>query len=216
VPAVFDGYQCDTGSIFQRTASSEPDLPSVDFDPVSSLVESSDSESDVDEDEDPQKQRQIECLELMEKLRSVATTLHKSSQVMDHFKSVASSLGQDWHQIKSMVDTRWWSLFSFLDNFYTNRVTLRHMRDSGHSLVPTDLVFITDHWFGNLESLKEIAHALYVAQRLLEGEKYVTCSLVIAMIEEIRESFKVILANFNTLQAPRGVKILESVIVEFN
>jgi len=48
-----------------------------------------------------------ECLEFMEKLRSVATTLHKSSQTMDHFKSVASSLGQDWYQIKSMEDTRW-------------------------------------------------------------------------------------------------------------
>ena len=55
-----------------------------------------------------------------------------------------------------------------------------------------------------------------MAQRLLEGEKYVTCSLVITMIEEIRESFKVTLANFNTLQAPRGVKVLETVIVEFN
>ena len=135
---------------------------------------------------------------------------------MDHFKSVASSLGQDWYQNKSILDTRWWSLFSFLDSFYTNRMTLRHMRDSGHSLVPADLVFITDHWLGDLECLKEIAHALYVAQRLLEGEKYVTCSLVIVMIEEIRESFKATLANFNTLQAPRGVKVLETVIVEFN
>jgi len=90
------------------------------------------------------------------------------------------------------------------------------MRDSGHSLVPADLVFITDHCLGDLECLKEIAHALYVAQRLLEGEKYVTCSLVIVMIEEIRESFKTTLANFNTLQAPRGVKVLETVIVEFN
>ena len=42
------------------------------------------------------------------------------------------------------------------------------------------------------------------------------CSLVIAMIEEIRESFKATLANFNTLQAPRGVKVLETVIINFN
>jgi len=60
------------------------------------------------------------------------------------------------------------------------------------------------------------AHAIYVAQCLLEGEKYVTCSFVIGMIEEICESFKVTLANFNTLQAPRGVKALETVIIEFN
>jgi len=57
VPAVLDGYQCAAGSIFQRTASAEPDLPSADCDPVPSLVESSDSESGVEEDEDPQKQR---------------------------------------------------------------------------------------------------------------------------------------------------------------
>jgi len=63
---------------------------------------------------------------------------------------------------------------------------------------------------------KEITHALYVAQRLLEGEKYVTCSLLIVMIEEIRESFKATLANCNTLQAPCGVKVLETVIIKFN
>jgi len=59
-------------------------------------------------------------------------------------------------------------------------------------------------------------HTLYVAQHLLEGEKYLTCSLVIVMIEEIRESFQATLANFNTLQAPRGVKVLETVIIESN
>ena len=60
------------------------------------------------------------------------------------------------------------------------------------------------------------AHAIYVAKCDLEGEKYVTCSFAIAMIEEIRESFKATLANFNTLQAPRGDKALETVIIEFN
>jgi len=55
-----------------------------------------------------------------------------------------------------------------------------------------------------------------IAQCLLEGEKYVTCSLVIAMIQQILESSKATLANFNTLQAPRGVKVLETVVFEFN
>jgi len=43
VHAVFHGYQSATHSIFQRTASTEPDLPSVDCDTVPSLVESSNS-----------------------------------------------------------------------------------------------------------------------------------------------------------------------------
>jgi len=70
-----------------------------------------------------------------------------------------------------------------------------------------------DHWFGDLECLKEIAHVLYVAQCVLEGKKYVTCSLVIVMIEEVRESIKATLANLDTLQAPRGVKVVEMVII---
>ena len=101
MPAVLNGYQSATDSIFQRTASTEPDLPSADCDPVPSLVESSNSGGVCF----------LSC---------------------------------------------WWSLFSSLDSFYTNRVTLRHIHDSGHSLVAADLVFITDHWFVDLECLKEL------------------------------------------------------------
>jgi len=72
VPAVLDGYQSAGGSIFQRTLSAEPDLPSADCDPVPSLVKSSNSGGVCF----------LSC---------------------------------------------WWSFFSFLDSFYTNRVTLRHM-----------------------------------------------------------------------------------------
>jgi len=72
MPAVLDGYRSATGSIFQRTTSAEPDLPSGDCDTVPFLVESS-----------------------------------YSGEVC--FLSC------------------WWSLFSFLDSFYTNRVTLLHM-----------------------------------------------------------------------------------------
>jgi len=115
-----------------------------------------------------------------------------------------------------MVDTCWWSLFSFLDSFYKNRVTLRHMRDSGHLLVPANLTFISDSCFGDLECLKEQASAFYVAQFLLEGEMFVTSSRIIPMIEEIRQNFKSTLANFNTVGALRGVKVLETVIIEFN
>ena len=72
VHAMLDGYQSAAGSIFQRTASAKPDLPSADCDPVPSLVESSDSGGVCF----------LSC---------------------------------------------WWSLFSFLDSFYTNLVTLLHI-----------------------------------------------------------------------------------------
>jgi hypothetical protein len=55
-----------------------------------------------------------------------------------------------------------------------------------------------------------------VAQLLLEGEMFVTSSSIIPMIEEIRENFKSTLTYFNTVGSMRGVKVLETVIIEFN
>jgi len=79
-----------------------------------------------------------------------------------------------------------------------------------------DLVFISDSYFSDLECLKQQAGALYVAQLLLESEMFVTFSRVIPMIEEICENFKSTLANFNTVRALRGFKVLETVMIEFN
>jgi len=67
-----------------------------------------------------------------------------------------------------------------------------------------------------LSASKEQASALYVAQLFLEGEMFVTSSSIIPMIEEIRENFKSTLTNFNTVGSMRGVKVLETVIIEFN
>ena len=72
VPAVLDCYQSAVGSIFQRTASEESDLPSANCDSVPSLVEASNTSGACF----------VSC---------------------------------------------WWNLFSFLDSFYTNRVTLIHI-----------------------------------------------------------------------------------------
>jgi len=63
-----------------------------------------------------------ELADLMRILRSIATNIHKNSQVLHHYKVCSTVSGQLWNQLDAMVMTRWWSLFTFLDSFMINTI----------------------------------------------------------------------------------------------
>ena len=91
------------------------------------------------------------------------------------------------------------------------------MHDSDrHYLVPAEIYNLTDVEWGNIECVLEICVAFKVVQKTLEGEKYVTCSLVIPMMEEIRESLRSSRASFVENEAPRGVRLMDDLKVEFD
>ena len=50
------------------------------------------------------------------------------------------------------------------------------------------------------------------AQLNIEGQKYLTSSMAIPIIEELRESLRSTRMHYTTIDAPRGVKILEDII----
>jgi len=50
------------------------------------------------------------------------------------------------------------------------------------------------------------------AQLNIEGQKYLTSSMVIPMIEELCESLRSTCMHYTTIDASRGVKILEDII----
>jgi len=50
----------------------------------------------------------------------------------------------------------------------------------------------------------------------LEGQKYLTSSMAIPIIEELRESLRSTRMHYTTINAPRGVEILEDIIEGFN
>ena len=54
------------------------------------------------------------------------------------------------------------------------------------------------------------------AQLNIEGQKYLTSSMVIPIIEELRESLRSTRMHCTTIDAPRGVKILEDIIEDFD
>jgi len=54
------------------------------------------------------------------------------------------------------------------------------------------------------------------AQLNIEGQKYLTSSMAIPIIEEHRESLRSTRMHYTTINAPRGVKILEDIIEGFD
>jgi hypothetical protein len=150
-------------------------------------------------------------------LRSIATNIYKSSQALDHCKACSTVSGQPWNQLDAMVKTRWWSLFTFLDSFMFNIKTLRYMRDCPkHPNVPPELYNLTDLLIGDLECARVVAQGIMKAQLNIEGQKYLTSSMAIPIIEELRESLRSTRMHYTTIDAPRGVKILEDIIEGFD
>jgi len=150
-------------------------------------------------------------------LRSITINIHKSSQAVVHAKACSTVSGKPWNQLDVMVKTRWWSLFTFLDSFMFNIETLRYMRDClKHPNVPPELYNLTDLLIGDLECAREVAQGIMKAQLNIESQKYLTSSMVIPIIEKLRESLRSTRVHYTTIDAPRGVKILEDIIEGFD
>jgi len=107
-----------------------------------------------------------EFAELMPvRMWSITTTIHKSSQDLDHATACWTVSGKPWNQIDAIVKTRWWSLFTFLDSFMFNIKTLRYMCDCPkHPNVPLELYNLTDLLIGDLECACEVVQGIMKAK----------------------------------------------------
>jgi hypothetical protein len=158
---------------------------------------------------------------LLDKLASISTHLHKSSQASDYFKEVAKVAGGDyWTAIQPVVATRWWSLFSHISSFLANKEVFIFLRDAPRNaksnLIPPDVFKLDDYDWGDLEVLKEMLEPFKIAQEKLEGSQYVTSSLVIPVVEEIRCKLQSTLEHYDSDEAPTSVTLLQRVITGFN
>ena len=116
---------------------------------------------------------------LMKKMNSITTHMNKLTQSLDHARKVGALLQGQWTTLKAMGKTRWWSLFTLADSFWMNVQTLKYMRDSPRSdLVPQGVYNLTDADWKDIEIIREITMVFKLAQEKLEGEKYITGSLV--------------------------------------
>jgi uncharacterized membrane-anchored protein len=87
------------------------------------------------------------------------------------------------------------------------------MRDyPKHPNVPPEFYNLTDLLIDNLECAHEVAQSIMKTQLNIEDQKYLTSSMAILIIEELRKSLRSTRLHYTTIDVPRRVKILEDII----
>lgn len=95
------------------------------------------------------------------------------------------------------IITRWWSTFSMVERLIRLKPYFAVMEAEG---------FLNENLTVNqwqiIQDIKDLLQPFMAAQMILEGEKYVTLSLVPGIIDQIRRGLQSVIARYET--APRA------------
>ena len=92
-----------------------------------------------------------------------------------------------------------------MDSFYVNKKTLIWQQDSPkNSLVPPAVYELSDNDWIDLEVIRKITNAIKIVQEELEGEKYITGSRVIPLLEGVRARLDSTRVQFENRESPSG------------
>jgi hypothetical protein len=82
-----------------------------------------------------------------------------------------------------------------------NIKTLRYMRDCPkHPNVPSELYNLTDLLIGDLECARQVAQGMMKAKLNIEGQEYLTSSMVIPIIEPVSPEIRATKGHFQNYQ----------------
>jgi hypothetical protein len=135
----------------------------------------------------------------MKKAREMVQYFNKSTQATKKLKdqqqesSMAKYSGQPKNILQDVKTPRWWSTYRMLKR-------LRYLREAiSHYVVDnqqdSDLVNLTPEEWRVCNQVEVTLQTMAFWQRILEGEKYVTGSLVPLAIFTIRQSFLQVIAS---------------------
>jgi hypothetical protein len=126
----------------------------------------------------------------VKKARDITNYLHNSSQAAAKLKekqrdlAYYKDLGKEPVKALQDVCTRWWSTYDMIERLLYLQPAVQTMfalkEVAGHEA-------ITDDDWDNLDMIKDVLHPFKTAQKILEGEKYVTITLIPLMLNEIRK-----------------------------
>ena len=133
----------------------------------------------------------------LESARGLCTTFSKSTQLMDQLLASQKQLEPDERAKKTIQDvaTRWWSTYSMVQRLLHLRANIWLVCNLPLNRLNRSLVDLTPKQWALMEDIDKILKPFMLAQELLEGEKYVTLSLVVSIIEKIRKNLKAELLN---------------------
>jgi hypothetical protein len=118
---------------------------------------------------------------VMKRLRKLATHFHQSSQACEGLKLCCSVLEIPWKKPVQDVVTRWWSTYQLLASL----VYLEPAINMYASKLPPELRLTLTDWL-ICKRAADLLEPFMDVQKVLEGDKYVTGSLCIGMIHDLR------------------------------
>ena len=152
----------------------------------------------------------------MKKARDIATLFNKSTQATTKLKTVQMDSSLPEHngipkRVLQDVVTRWWSTFRMLKRLRFLKKALsiydiEHDDDKFENLTP-------EEW-KTCEQIEITLSTMATWQRVLEGENYVTGSLVPLAIFTIRKSFLQVIASDETV--PNVRKLTKILLRDFD
>jgi hypothetical protein len=150
-----------------------------------------------------------ESIGTMAACRAIVTFFNSSSQATEKLKEKTKArLGSALTVIQDVV-TRWWSTFSMCERLLRlrNSLTVMHLDgDMRLSLSEAQWTVVTD--------LTVLLRPFMIAQRLLEGQSYVTVSLIPYMLYKIRSGL--MSANTDPTSSLHVQRISSLMIAKFN
>ena len=108
------------------------------------------------------------------------------------------------------VVTRWWSTYSMLDRLIYLKPAIEGLKADNQ--IPNNLIFDEIEW-NVIEQVISVLKPFKMAQKHLEGEKYVTISYIPLMIDFIENKLQSVLANATTNENVKS--LVQSMIIDF-
>jgi hypothetical protein len=129
-------------------------------------------------------------VQAVKKAKAIVNFFHKSTQATEQLKKKQSSLDSCKGVPKGVVDdvvTRWWSTFDMISRMLELKpVIILMMADNQLAKLEP----LTAQDWENLHNITLVLKPFKFAQKILEGEKYVTASLVAQAVNFIKKKLK--------------------------
>ena len=150
-----------------------------------------------------------ESISAMAACRGIVNFFNSSSQATEKLKEKSKAmLGAALTVIQDVV-TRWWSTFSMCERLLKLRTVLTIMHLEGGMRL-----FLTEAQWSIVTDMTVVLKPFMIAQRLLEGQSYVTISLIPYMLYKIRNGLRI--ANVDPLSSPQVQTISARMIEKYN
>ena len=145
--------------------------------------------------------------ELMKRTRKLVALFKYSTQLSGRLKEVQKQLGVLVPLIVYQdVVTRWWSTYMMIERLLTLKPSLIYLEEE--ELGPYKLAHdqaLTGAQWDDLKLLKQLLEPFMVFQRQLEGDKYVTSSLLFGMVSYVRTIVEGHIATFDLTGKARHI-----------